>query len=609
MKKIMTINLISLLIFVCFSSCSRKIKYEEIYDPIQDVGQFQLPSLNKTPSYCWFLKVNAANSNQALKEHILATSIAGLTTRAMQEGKTDVGIWINNNKDKNIAYQVELQSLKERGCHFLDMISPVELATKEVPPHKGAKVSVKDLFDGYILIDMDSNPESGAVAVTASHVYNGLIVDKEFKEIFEEAGYKMLYDASKKNVRDAWTEFGHKCATNGLVIMPNDTWELKDVAIQHGWFFMNLYVKPHSSDKGDYWDLYEHVCTVLDNHTWIYGWEEGPHDERGINGMASENAHATAINDWFYNYCLTNADYRNRQESILAKVLNPKTIDYHKNKRLVSYYMSDGDNNQWMMGGFIEHWYDVSAASANKIAFGINTTAMPQMAPAAYKYLLERQPENTTLIEVQGGCVFYCDTYGEKKNRKKQLRERARMTAAHMRQHRIKVLGLMAKDSVGSGKAQEAYQMFIEENDQLIGIVALQYTPYAGGKGDIYWFENKEGYSIPVITVKYSLWNEPLNRAREGTPKYIADCLDGDSHNPDFNLVCIHAWSRFSDQGKDCDELAETKPGEVMGSDIATLLTNHLDDTYEVVSVEEMIWQLRMKYYPEQTKKYLDSLM
>ena len=166
----------------------------------------------------------------------------------------------------------------------------------------------------------------------------------------------------------------------------------------------------------------------------------------------------------------------------------------------------------------------------------------------------------------------------------------------------------MAKESVGSDEAKEAYRTSIEANDQLEGIVSLQYTPYAGGKGDIYWFRNKNGYEIPVITIKYSLWNEPANREREGTPKYIANCLDKDRNNPEFNLVCIHAWSHFSDQGKGCDELAETKEGNVMGSGIATLLRNHLDNSYEVVSLQELIWQVRMKFYPEQTKKYLKTI-
>ena len=598
----------SLLLCATVCSCTNKVKYEDIYDPIKDVGQFQLPSLTKTPKYCWFLTVENENPSQSLKEYILAASMSGLTARAIQNDKTDVAIWIRNHGDNLAAYKAELMSLQERGCQFLGDISPFELMTQKMPLVNGKDVNINHLFDGYILMDMDNNPQSGSVAVTASHVYNGVIVDKVFKDKFDKAGFKMLYDASNKKVPDAWNEFKDKCATDGMVVMPNNTYELRDVAIQNSWFFMNFYPEPHSNDKGEYWNLYQEVCSTLDNHTMVYGWEEGPHDERAINAVVSENALSTAINDWFYNYCLTNSDYRNRQNSVLADVINPKDINYNKDKRFVSYYMSDGDNNQWMMGGFIEDWYDVPYSSANKVAFGINTTAMPQMAPAAYEYILNHQPKGSTIVEVQGGGVMYSDTYGNKRNRSEALKERARMTAAHMRQHRIKVLGLMAKEYVGSEQAKEAYQTYINENDQLIGLVALQYTPYAGGRGDIYWFKNTVCMHIPVITVKYSLWNEPQNREREGTPKYIDACLDKDENNPKYNLVCIHAWSKFSDQGTDCDELAETRKGDVMGSNIATLLTNHLDDSYEVVSLEELIWQLRMDVYPEETQNFLDSL-
>lgn len=93
------------------------------------------------------------------------------------------------------------------------------------------------------------------------------------------------------------------------------------------------------------------------------------------------------------------------------------------------------------------------------------------------------------------------------------------------------------------------------------------------------------------------------------TEVFIANCLDKDQNNPDFNLVCIHAWSHFSDQENDCDELAETKDGNIMGSGIASLLSNHLDDSYEIVSLQELIWQVRMKFYPEQTKKYLKTIL
>jgi hypothetical protein len=595
---------------VLLTACTqqKKVKYEDCYDSIADVGQYKLPALDKTPKLCWDMVVEG-DGRTNLKDYFLAVSITGLTSRALQQGKTEVGVWFVHHSDQYIAYQKERASLAARGCRFFAKASPLQLATESFEPVDGMAVTLKDLFDGYILTDLRHNPESGTVAVTASHVYNGIIVDEQDRIQFEKAGYKLLYDASKKNVRDAWGEFKDKCTKTGLVIMPNDTWELRDVAIQNGWFFMNLYPKPHDATNGEYWDIYETACRTLDAHQLIYGWEAGLHNEREINETASRNALASAVNDWFYNACLTGADYKNRQEPALARVIDPKTINYNKNKRFVSFFMTDGDNNQWMMGGFIERWYDLPESSASKVAFGIAATTLPQMAPAAFKYLLERQPQNSTLLEVQGGGVYYSDTYANDRDRKKDLKEKVRLTSAYMRQHRIKVVGLMANYEAGSGDAKEAYQAFADANDQLIGILAYQYTPYAGGNGDIYWVTNQQGYDIPVVTIKYSLWNEPYLREREGTPKYIAGCLDKDRNNPEFNLVCIHCWSKFSDRGKDCDDLAETQDGTIRGPGVAKLLENHLDDSYEVVGFEELVWQIRMKYRPEQTKKYLKSLL
>jgi hypothetical protein len=596
-------------VMAALSACSgqKKVAYEDLYEPIAEVGQYKLPAIDRTPKLCW--EITFVTDRDHPKEAFLAASITGLTARALQEGKTAVGVWMAHPSDNYLAYQKERESLESRGCRFFAKATPLQLATETFEAVDGTEVTLKTLFDGYILTDLRRNPESGTVAVTASHIYNGIIVDQEDRDIFEQAGYRLLYDASAKNVRDAWKEFKDQCAPTGLVIMPAQTWELRDVAIQNSWFFMNLYAKKEGEIVGEYWDIYEDVCQTLESHNLIYGWEAGPHNEREINEMASHNAQASAVNDWFYNACLTGADYKNRQEPVLARVLNPKTIDYDKDKRYVSFFLTDGDNNQWMMGGFIEGWYDLPESSASKVAFGIAATTLPQMAPAAFRYILERQPAHSTLIEVQGGGVYYSDTYANGRDRQKDLAEKARLTSAYMRQHRIKIVGLMANYEVGSAEAKEAYQAFVDANDQLEGILAYQYTPYAGGAGDIYWVTNRQGYDIPVVTIKYSLWNEPYIREREGTPKYIAGQLDKDRNNPEFNLVCIHCWSFFSEQGKDCDDLAETKDGTIRGPGVARLLENHLDESYEVVSLEELIWQIRMKHRPEQTKKYIDNLL
>ena len=75
-----------------------------------------------------------------------------------------------------------------------------------------------------------------------------------------------------------------------------------------------------------------------------------------------------------------------------------------------------------------------------------------------------------------------------------------------MRQHRIKVLGLHARDYTNEEACKEAYQAFIDANDQLEGILVISLTGYADGGGKTYWLTNKDGLHIPVITAHYALW-------------------------------------------------------------------------------------------------------
>src|SRR5690606_5669418 len=111
------------------------------------------------------------------------------------------------------------------------------------------------------------------------------------------------------------------------------------------------------------------------------------------------------------------------------------------------------------------------------------------------------------------------------------LADLANRVAHHMRRHRIQVLGLMARD-VKSPNAMAGYQAFIDANDQLNGIIVLQYAPYAGGGGEIFWLTNRRGFDIPVVTVRYTLWNfGAKNHEREGTPAYIAQQLKQQAHN------------------------------------------------------------------------------
>lgn len=178
-----------------------------------------------------------------------------------------------------------------------------------------------------------------------------------------------------------------------------------------------------------------------------------------------------------------------------------------------------------------------------------------------------------------------------------------------MRQHRVKILGLVAKD-VDSDAAKEAYAEYIAANDQLEGIVVIQYSPYAGGEGQIMWFENTKGYKIPVVTVRYSIWNfGQNNQEREGTPAYIASKINSDSRENPFTVVSVHAWSKFTDTGGSDDPVAEAaEGGEVVGAGAAKLCMGRLNSDVKVVNLQELIWRIRMYYEPEQTLEILSKI-
>ena len=163
----------------------------------------------------------------------------------------------------------------------------------------------------------------------------------------------------------------------------------------------------------------------------------------------------------------------------------------------------------------------------------------------------------------------------------------------------------MAHD-LNSAAALQGFSVFAEANDQLEGIVAIQYSPYAGGKGHILWVTNGSGFDIPVVTAKYSLWNKgTVNKNNEGTPAFVANRLKAEEREASFSLISVHAWSKFKDCGTTADELEENWGGNLKGAGAAKLCKNHLNDDFETVSVQELVWRIRATYRPEQTAKLL----
>ncbi|MBD8981928.1 MAG: hypothetical protein EGR83_07740 [Bacteroides cellulosilyticus] len=570
-----------------------------ISESVADEGKYHMPGMKAKPKKYWscvgVIPVDSRNSvdetdeMSGLQYHLLCQSLAGLTNRAVEKGKSEIAVWLCDHGGKT-SYKLSRQALEDMGIHEQGMQNGLELACNEYSSVDGVKVQLKGMFDGYVLTDVKNNPESGVVASVASHVYNSIIVDIRDKEYFEKAGYKMKYDATRKTTVDAWREFRNKCSKKALVIMPVQTGELREFAIKNNLFVLNLNKELGDAEAGQNISLLEEVLAWLEPNAPVYGWEQGVSEDQFV-ARVSKSGHPMIPCDWSYNHSLLSLLYEKGREQVLPRIFDPRSIDFKKKKNFVSFFLSDGDNIQWMMQDFASRYYDVPEAEDVKMTFGLPVATLAMMAPVQFNNLMGLQKQNCSLMEMLGGGYYYVDTYSQDNNRKTNLRVAAKRLAVSMRQYQIKLLGIMAMD-VKSEAAKEAYQVYVDANDQLEGIIVLQYSPYAGGEGEVFWVTNKAGYDIPVITVKYSLWDRI--HEREGSPDFIASKLKEEAQEESFSVVCVHAWSRFE--------------GDTYGASAAKRCAERLDDRFEAVNMQELVWRLRMSRRPEQTLNYLNKI-
>ncbi len=577
----------------------RLLDREETNSFVPDGKLYSMPEMKKKPRKFWTCtgvvsidnrnSINETETMQGLQYHLLCQSLAGLTNRMVEEGKSDVAVWLYDHGGK-ASYKVSKQALEDMGICEQGVQNGLELACSDYESVDGLRVQLRGFFDGYVLTDVKNNPESGIVASVASHVYNSIIVDVRDKEYFEKAGYSMKYDATHKTTLDAWHEFKDKCSNEALVIMPVQTGELREFAIKNNLFVLNLNKKQGDPRSGQNVDLLEEVLAWLQPNVPVYGWEQGVSEDQFV-ARISKSGHPMIPCDWSYNHSLTSLLYTERQQPVQAQSFNPKLIDFDKKRNYVSFFLSDGDNIQWMMQDFATGFYDVPEAIEVKMSYGLPVSTLSMMAPAQLHNLMNLRRDECSVLEMLGGGYYYIDTYSQNNNRNDNLKIAAERLAVSMRRYHVGLLGVMAMD-VKSAASKEAYQAFVDANDRLEGIIALQYSPYAGGGGEVFWVTNKNGYDIPVITVRYSLWDRI--HEREGSPDFIASKLKAEAQVESFSAICVHAWSRFE--------------GNAHGAAAARLCAGKLDGRFEVVNMQELVWRLRMSRHPEQTLEYLNKI-
>lgn len=528
-----------------------------------------------------------------LAERNLAQSLSGIAAKSVNEGIADVLVWTNVS---GAAYNYYLKKLLDRtGIGDLGFKGIWDVA---------ADFKAKNLITGYVLYTSGADNYSIHAGTIQASLNRALLVDESLESQAKSIGLQMCYDArgmkKESDYNASWFDSVKDRLNNRMIVtIAPDDYRQRDMAIAH-----NCMV---------YWGVdgfYRSVLNWLKPNSPIVGWNDG--DEGTHVETATRYGHFTT-GATLVNMPVLSAGASEKEVSRVKNV-NPRTLDFNGNRHYHSFVMSDGDNMMIQATGLPllpEYW-----SNPDILSLPMNWTSCPvnlsRMVPDAWDYIVENTESDSGLMIEFGGGYQYPDLYASARgaDAEKIHRQFAGVIDKKMQHTGTRVFGFITRNSVEGEDARKAYQIYADSLTDIVGMIAVQYVPYNGGKGKIFWVKNRDGYPIPVVTAKYQMW-AGLDRAGSGNPAEIAAWINdaavsGIPNRMDFTIV--HAWSYFrQDENGEVYDSVKDEPGAQRGVSPAVWAKDRLRDDVKVVSIEELLWRIRMRDYPDETGRAIEK--
>lgn len=220
-----------------------------------------------------------------------------------------------------------------------------------------------------------------------------------------------------------------------------------------------------------------------------------------------------------------------------------------RGERIVCFVISDGDNIQWLLGGFTDRpgfW-----SSPRRGSFCVTWELAPrlaELAPAAHAWLIgSATPLDSFVGGPSGGGYFFPHAAPD--------RERANRRSANA----LARAGFRITSVLDSGGSPEELESLLADG-AVDAVFYKDYAPYNRRRGAVSWVRGK-----PVIAYRHLLWEQarPDGRLRtDWLPEGVAQAIAGGPDDPvrtteAFSLVQVHAWS-FRDRGGPLEAVHDT---------------------------------------------------
>lgn len=537
------------------------------------------------------IAICAAPSSDA--ERMLVASLSGLATQAVGVKQFNEMVWEEHTP---ADFYSELQDA------VIDAIQPQSIRHTEcwqlLSDYKRAGV-----VKGYILYSSDKSKGrmysrrenmnlSANVATVYAGVLKGVLIDESLEQQAQALGLKRLKDCRTISMEDCFNEMKTRLNNHSALAVDPKVSNCREYAIANR---LMVYYDVNA--------LSEKIMEWVEPLSPIVGWNCP--DEFTHTSLVSRWGHFNTASNWCKNMTLLAAASAKMKPKHLQP-FNPKQIDYSDPSSFHAFLMSDGDNMQWTYNSFMTS--DDFYASPLKKDFSINWTSCPVnlsiMSVPSWNRIVDKGMLFNTIVEYGGGYQ-YPDLFATNRSNRAELLTRfARRLNEHFNQLGLTTMGVICQD-VHSKAAREAFSIYAHEIKSLCGIIAIQYYPYELA-GEIEWFDNGVGIDIPVVTATYSIWDTvDAKRPHGGTPSYVASLINRNALSAtknkqagELSFTIVHAWSSF-------DKSNSEENTTVKGINAAWASAQKLNQYVHTVSLEELLWRIRMRYRPQQTQSLI----
>lgn len=414
----------------------------------------------------------------------------------LSKTEPDYKIWLDDlNKNYNVSYE--------------NISDPWNLLN-----------NFKSSLKGYILYS-NSNPSSINNACSLSALKDALPIEKSLEANLNSFDINnLIKDCSNTDSNWAYENLWNSGLNHSTVIQlsPDKSMALRDYAI------MSKSLIFYEDDINNT-TLRKQIFNSMDETARCLGW--GP-DEFNNVSIASKYGVDIIAADWSYNLSVLSS-FPIALQNQKAQIEIPKDDNVH----YVTFIMSDGDNQQWLLGSNYssEKWY----GSKNRGNFNLGWTLSPSLyflAPTVFNKYYESANLDYYLVSPSGNGYIYPSKYPNYKldNYTNRLNE-------YMKKVDQKYVVIIDDNAFYASNLWDKYTSC----SNIDGLFYLDYKKNNNYKGEIIWSNNK-----PVISCRDLLWNglededELVNTINSRANLDYIDITNPES----YTFVYVHVWSK-----------------------------------------------------------------